>query len=159
MKSTHIQIRISPEQKNKIAKAASRKGVGMTTWVLEKLFPELSEKLEELIQELAKSKNSSFVFAEINDFLSALSSRELSQALENLNLEKLEVFEQNYLAAMIELACEKKSIACPEITTAELSSPWFATELESLKLYLLLNSPAPFRKRNIFIDSSIGDRC
>jgi hypothetical protein len=28
----------------------------------------------------------------------------------------------------------------------------------SLRLYLLTHSPAPFRRRNIFIDASVGSR-
>jgi hypothetical protein len=34
----------------------------------------------------------------------------------------------------------------------------FGSELQSLRLYLLTHSPPPFRARNIFIDSSLGDR-
>ena len=37
-------------------------------------------------------------------------------------------------------------------------SAWFASELKSLRLHLLTKSPAPFRRRNLFVDSTLGDR-
>jgi hypothetical protein len=39
--------------------------------------------------------------------------------------------------------------------TPALAEPVFGTSLQSLRLYLLANAPAAFRRRNIFIDSSI----
>ena len=37
-----------------------------------------------------------------------------------------------------------------------LSEPEFGSQLQSLRLHLLTHSPPPFRRRNIFIDTSIG---
>jgi hypothetical protein len=34
----------------------------------------------------------------------------------------------------------------------------FGSDLQNLRLYLLTHSPPPFRRRNIFIDSTLGDR-
>jgi hypothetical protein len=39
-----------------------------------------------------------------------------------------------------------------------LERPWFASSLKSLRLHLLTASPPPFRRRNLFVDSTIGDR-
>ena len=39
-----------------------------------------------------------------------------------------------------------------------LAEPVFGSDLMSLRLYLLTHSPAPFRRRNIFIDASVGFR-
>jgi hypothetical protein len=39
-----------------------------------------------------------------------------------------------------------------------LEKPVFGSSLKSLRLHLLRHSPVAFRSRNIFIDSSIGDR-
>jgi hypothetical protein len=39
-----------------------------------------------------------------------------------------------------------------------LEEPAFGTALQSLRLHLLTHSPPPFRLRNIFIDSSLGQR-
>jgi len=39
-----------------------------------------------------------------------------------------------------------------------LDEPIFGSSLQSLRLHLLTNSPPAFSRRNIFIDSNIGDR-
>jgi len=53
------------------------------------------------------------------------------------------------------------AVATPPAWTraiAPLTDPMFGSALSSLRLYLLTHSPAPFRRRNIFIDSSVGSR-
>jgi len=42
-------------------------------------------------------------------------------------------------------------------SVAPLREPVFGTSLPSLRLHLLMHTPAPFRRRNLFIDSSVGD--
>jgi hypothetical protein len=61
---------------------------------------------------------------------------------------------------MVEYACAKRGVAVPAWTRsiAPLDEPVFGSDLESLRLYLLTRSPAPFRVRNIFIDATLGDR-
>jgi hypothetical protein len=61
---------------------------------------------------------------------------------------------------MVELAAVRHGQPAPGWTreATALSVPYFASELQSLRAYLLRASPPPFRSRNIFIDASIGDR-
>ena len=67
----------------------------------------------------------------------------------------------NYVAAMVEQAAHLKGVARPPRWTSDvapLAHPVFAVSWMSLRAHLLLESPVPFRRRNIFIDSTIGDR-
>jgi hypothetical protein len=61
---------------------------------------------------------------------------------------------------MIELACQRAGIRAPAWTESvrPLPQPVFGAPLESLRLHLLTHAPPPFRRRNIFVDASIGDR-
>jgi hypothetical protein len=61
---------------------------------------------------------------------------------------------------MVELAAKLKNVAPPLWTRqiAPLDKPYFGSDLSSLRLYLLTNAPPVFRRRNIFIDASLGDR-
>ena len=61
---------------------------------------------------------------------------------------------------MVAYACQKQCVALPAWTrTVEpLTLPVFASTLQSLRLHLLTHSPPPFRRRNLFIDASLGDR-
>ncbi len=66
----------------------------------------------------------------------------------------------NYLAAMIEQTAASLAVAAPEWTrlVPPLKHPVFASELGSLRLHLLMNALPPFRRRNLFVDTSIGGR-
>jgi hypothetical protein len=101
--------------------------------------------------------------AELNDFLSALSGPELAEAVglvELALLDGLPDYERNYVAAMVELACARRDRPPPAWTRSvrPLAQPRFGTELKSVRPHLLRASPVPFKRRNIFVDASIGDR-
>ena len=61
---------------------------------------------------------------------------------------------------MVEQAASHKGLAPPPwiVRVPPLDEPYFGTDLKSLRLYLLTHSPPPFRRRNIFIDATLGDR-
>lgn len=103
-------------------------------------------------------EHSTFVLAEMNDLLTKASATEI----ERLPAPSIaDAYLANYVAAMVEQAAHAKGIAPPPPWTAgiaPLSKPVFAAPWMSLRAHLLLESPIPFRRRNIFIDSTIGDR-
>ena len=72
----------------------------------------------------------------------------------------LDSYWKNYLAATVEHAAAMKHAKTPSWTqdVPPLDKPAFGSTLKSLKLHLLVNSPPAFIQRNIFIDSSVGDR-
>jgi hypothetical protein len=61
---------------------------------------------------------------------------------------------------MVEYACQKRGVSVPAWVHAiePLTEPVFASALQTLRLHLLTHSPPPYRRRNLFIDSSLGDR-
>jgi hypothetical protein len=61
---------------------------------------------------------------------------------------------------MVEQAAHLKGVSSPVWTTTipPLDAPRFATTLTSLRPYLLAASPVSFKRRNIFVDASIGGR-
>jgi hypothetical protein len=61
---------------------------------------------------------------------------------------------------MVEQASAVAGASPPDWTrrVKPLERPWFASPLKNLRLHLLAHSPPPFRRRNLFVDSSIGDR-
>ncbi len=160
LKDTFLQIRLTSEQKESIRDAAANANTDMSSWILSKVVNSQSKKFLMIVEKLASDKKLSYVYAELHDFLINCNSTSFSlavQAFPNLNLSS---FQSNYIAAMVEQRAqqlgEKIPNWCTEIT--RLDAPYFGTSLKSLNFYLLLNSPIAFRRRNIFIDSSIGDR-
>jgi hypothetical protein len=163
MKTEQLQIRVSPQEKEAIRKKAKLANLDMSEWILAQLLPAQSNTFQMLIRNLSacvNEKDRYYAFAEINDFLCGLDSGDLSQAVGDIEGSSLRDFERNYLAAMVELACHRRKVEPPDWVFAAtgLPQPHFGSSMLSLRLHLLANSPAPFRKRNIYIDSSVGDR-
>lgn len=67
---------------------------------------------------------------------------------------------QALLAATVETLCAKKRITPPWWTRGipPLGEPWFTAETENLKATALLESPAAFRQKNIFVLSNFLSR-
>jgi hypothetical protein len=158
-KTTQLQIRVSKGEKAAIQAAAKRAGLDMSTYVLSRVLSAPAARFQALIEGAAGSAPS-YALAELNSFLSKLSTGELREAVATWPSITLSPYVANYVAAMVEYACGRRAVPPPAWTRsiAPLADPVFATSLQSLRLHLLIHSPAPFRRRNIFIDSTLGAR-
>ncbi len=126
--------------------------------------PALSDKqlcFARLVEALRDDAQPRFALAELNDLLTGLTPGEFGSAVEHADVSGLTSYLQNYVAAMVELTAYQRNVPPPawvrDIEPLE-TTPHFATSLPGLRLHLLRNSPVPFKRRNIFIDSSVGDR-
>ena len=116
---------------------------------------------QQLCRELAKKPaERALVLAEFHDFFNRLERREFSLATQYPPGAQLPPFAANYLAAMLEYTAAAKNVPAPVwVKDVEpLDMPWFASSLLSLRLHLLTHSPPAFRRRNLFVDSSVGSR-
>ena len=160
-KTHQLQIRISAQDKARIQARAANAGMDVSKWVLQQLVPPVERDFQALCAELASRADArSFAFAELQDWFHRLTGVELVRAVRHAPEAPLPPFEANYLAATVEHAAVIKGVDPPRwtVTVQALDTPWFASSLKSLRLYLLTHSPPPFRRRNLFIDSSVGQR-
>jgi hypothetical protein len=159
LKTAQIQIRVSQAQKTAIQRAAKRAGMDMSNFVLSRVISVPATRFQECIS-AARGPTFAYGLAELNTLLTKFSASELKEAVASQPNVPLSAFTANYVAAMVELACAHRSVAVPHWTRAvlPLEDPWFASSVPTLRHYLLTTSPAPFRRRNIFIDSSLGSR-
>ena len=113
---------------------------------------------DEAVTRLSEAAEPSFALAALNSLLSGFTAAELRQAVATAPQAELSPFLANYVAAMSEMACCQCGLPAPAWTLKieALAEPAFGSALPSLRLYLLTHSPASFRRRNIFIDSSVG---
>ena len=135
--------------------------MNLSTWVLSRLLPNRQNQFQELILSLGENpENRRYLLAELNDLLAQAGKSELQQIMEQMPTVQLEPYTVNYIAAMIETVAHKLEMPVTGwvVTIPPLPTPVFASELMSLRLHLLTHSPPAFRRRNIFIDASIGDR-
>ena len=158
-KSDQLQIRVSREEKRLIAHAAARAGLDMSTYVLSRVISTPAAKFQSLTLDVA-GPEPRYALAELNSSLNSFTSRQLRDAVSAPPSSNLTPYMENYVAAMVEQACAQRAVAIPQWTHSvkPLAEPVFASAIAGLRLYLLTHSPAPFRRRNIFIDSTVGDR-
>lgn len=161
-KTKYLQIRVTPQEKSLIEKMAKRNNKTISELVLDKLLSEIKqkEKFQNLVSDLNKVDNKSLAFAEINDFLNKLGKEEFQIAVKEEPRTKLSDYHSNYIAAIVEYTSYMKKAKPPKWINEiqPLNEPIFGSNLKNLRTHLLLNSPISFRKRNIFIDSTVGDR-
>ena len=160
-KTSQLQLRVSPEDKAIIERAARRAGMDMSAFVLSRVLPAYEQKVQDLLRALKDDSARSFVLAELNDLLASdLTTEELRQAVGAAPPAWLSAELSNYWAAMVEHVCGARQMSPPPWTLAiaPLESPMFGSSLESLRLHLLTHSPPAFRRRNIFIDTTNGGR-
>ena len=101
----------------------------------------------------------------LDDFRLRASGCEEKAALVNEEPERVEVEGYRdvnaYLAAVAETLCREAGLAPPAWTEKSdyfLPEPWFAGGLENLKAVLLVESPIPFRRRNLFVSENAMTR-
>jgi len=159
-KTEQLQIRLSPIEKAQIKRAAQRANLPMSDWVLGRLLPENQLRFQQLITEINNAENARYALASLNDFLRQLTAGEFIDALQEKPPIPDDEYMANYIAAMIEYTAHNNELAAPDwvMEIRPLNRPRFASSLMSLRPHLLTHSPPPFRYRNIFIDSTVGDR-
>lgn len=159
-KTEQLQIRVTASEKATIERMARTAGQGSSAYVLARALPQSRLRFQELVGSLADDDERRFALAELNDLLAGLSRAELSDAVSDAPDMDLSPYWQNYVAAMVELAAHSKDVAPPRWLSGiePLPEPHFVASLANLRFHLLRAAPVPFRRRNIFVDSSIGDR-
>lgn len=161
-KDTQLQIRVSAAEKAAIRAAAQQAGLDVSAWVLSRVLPPAGRRFRELVEALAGEgpARRRFTLAALNDLLAGLLPAAFPEAVNELPAVRWDDWTANYVAAMVETAAHRYEVAPPSWTAriAPLEHPAFGSPLHGLRLHLLLASPPAFRRRNLFIDSTVGDR-
>ncbi len=159
-KTDFLQIRVTPAEKTALRRLADQAGQDVSAYVLSRALPAARLRFQELLRVLRDDENRSYVIAELNDLLTGLPAPAFADAVADADLESHSAFSANYVAAMVEHAATLKGCAPPAWSRRidALEAPWFAADLKSLRPWLLVASPVAFKRRNLFVDASIGDR-
>lgn len=161
-RSQQLQIRVTAEQKAALKRAARQRGQDLSAYVLGRALPDAQQTLAGLVRALRRGGDERYVLAELNDVLAGMPAALLQAGVAVMppELPELSPLLQNQVAAMVEQACQLRGRASPAWTSRvrPLAEPYFATPLRSLRLHLLRHAPVAFRRRNLFVDASVGDR-
>ncbi|MGH7556385.1 MAG: plasmid mobilization protein [Gemmatimonadota bacterium] len=159
-KSQQLQVRVTPAQKAALKRFARRAGLDISSYVLSRVLPPALSRFHEIVRALREEDDHRFALAALNDFLTGLAPAEFREAVADVELKGLSPFLQNYVAAMVEQTAIQKSERPPAWAgdVPPLEGPHFAVPFSSLRPHLLRASPVAFKRRNIFVDSTVGDR-
>jgi hypothetical protein len=159
-KTEQLQVRVTPRQKATLKRLAAAAGQDLSSYVLARALPATGLRFEAILQSLADAGERRFALAELNDLLSGLAPVELGDAVARADLARLSPFLKNYVAAMVELATSRKGVEPPAWVAAipPLERPYFAAPLAGLRWHLLTASPPAFKRRNLFVDATLGAR-
>jgi uncharacterized protein (DUF1778 family) len=161
IKKEQLQIRVSAEEKAALRALAERAGTDLSTFVLTRALPRLEREFHMLLHAIAEPARRAIALRELNDLLTDITAGDLGAVCADpWGLERLDERMQNYVAAMVEEAAGHLGVMPPRWTAevAPLRMPWFNTESKVLRPYLLMASPVPYRRRNIFVESVLGTR-
>lgn len=160
VKTEQLQIRVTTGQKKALKRRAREAGLDLSAYVLSRALPAPAARFAELLDELRREERSSYVLAALNDFLAGLAAADLAAAVAAADLAGLSPFLCNYVAAMVEQAAQRGQVAPPAwVRDVEpLEEPWFAVPFAGLRPHLLASAPVAFKRRNLFVDSTVGDR-
>lgn len=159
-RSQHIQLRVTPKEKSALRQFARRANQDLSSYILSRSLPAAGVQFEELVEGLRGDTNSRFALAALNDFLTGLLPVQIADAVRHADLSGISQFLQNYLAAMVEQTCARNRAAAPPWVrdVVPLAEPYFAGGLNALRPHLLRTAPVPFKRRNLFVDSTVGAR-
>ena len=159
-KSEQLQIRVTRAEKVALKRLARRAGVDVSSYVLSRALPPVRDRIGEITKALGRDGQDRFALAGLNDLLAVLTPAEFRDAVDDLEYKDLSPLLQNYVAAMVELAAHRKNEMPPRwVRDVEaLAEPHFAAPFARLRPYLARVAPVPFKRRNIFVDATLGDR-
>lgn len=161
-KTTQLQIRVSLAEKAALRGRADEAGLDLSSYVLARVLPRPAREFAEIVSTLGRGdEQRKYILAALEDLLMPLSAAAFVDAVRAApGLNSASAVSQNLVAAMVELAAAWRDLSPPAWTleVPSLDVPWFATELRSLRAYLLASSPVPFRRRNLFVEFGLGGR-
>jgi len=97
----------------------------------------------------------------IDQFNAASSGQKVAMLKKHPFPDVLDVKHSAYIAAVVEELCVRNGLDFPlwiEDEQYTLKSPYFVGGLESIKAFLLIESPISFRRRNIFVSENVLSR-
>ncbi len=159
-KTQQLQIRVTPREKATIKRLAAADGQDLSSYVLSRVVATEPDRFSAIVRALRSEQDRAFAFAELSDFLAKQTPASFAGAVATVDLGGLSASTANYAAAMVEHAASRLGVSPPAwcATVEPSEEPFFATTLKGLRPYLLQSSPVAFKRRNIFVDSSVGAR-
>ena len=158
-RSSQLQIRVTPAEKNALKRLADAAGESVSSYVLARVLPSAELDLVKLYGQLGEvGVDHRATLSEFEETLDRLSGLELADRVPRPEEGTLSPILLNCVAAMVEVAAHRRGVDPPgwAAETPPLAQPHFGWALRSLRPHQLRVSPVVFKRRNIFFDPARG---
>ncbi|MDH3206618.1 MAG: DUF1778 domain-containing protein [Gemmatimonadota bacterium] len=158
-RTSQLQIRVTPEEKDALKRLASASGVSVSSYVLDRVLPSAQLDLARMLEDLAQvGVDHRATLSEFERTLERVGGPELAATIPAPDPGSLSPVLQNYVAALVESEANRKAVEAPEWVRSvrPLEVPHFAWTLRSLRPHQVRTSPVPFKRRNLFFDPAGG---
>ena len=155
-KTSQLQIRVTPEQKQALKRLAADAGQSVSKYVLATVLPSAQLEFGKRVQALRTHAQRMAALGELRSFLTDLGPDEVGEAIADVDLEDLAPVLQNYAAATVEQVVKERDLALPSwVARVEpLDRPHFAWDVRGLWPHLMRITPLTFKRRNVFVDAA-----
>ena len=152
-KTSQLQIRITPEEKEALKRLAADAGLSVSKYVLATVFPSARLEFARRVRALRSHPRRLVALHELRTFLTDLGLEEARQAIADVDLEGLSPPLQNYAAATVEQVVSERDLPLPPWVDGvePLERPHFAWDVRSLWPHLMRIAPLTFKRRNVFV--------
>jgi uncharacterized protein (DUF1778 family) len=159
VRSSQLQIRVTPAEKAALRRLATAAGESVSTYVLSRVLPSEERVLTRLYAELQETRSDHRpTLAELARVLEGMSPTDIEERVPEPELGALGPVLLNSIAALVEGAAHRKGVDPPTwvADVPPLPRPHFGWALRSLRPHQLRVAPVPFKRRNMFFDPATG---
>ena len=159
-RSGQLQIRVTPAEKAALKRLAADAGQSVSAFVLARALPQGHDGVNRRVRALGGGKMLSNTMSDLQLYLSSLSPHEFEAAVAGVDIEELTPLQANCAAAAVEGEAWRRARKAPAWTQAiePLGQPYFAWGLPSLRPHLMRVTPAPLKRRNVYLPDSADTR-
>ena len=152
-KSSQLQIRVSPSEKETLKRLAAAEGLSVSAYVLSRVLPSARKEFEERVEALKSSSDRKQALEELIGFLGDLVPERFEGAVTSEPRASLSPVARNQLAAVLERETVRRGLTPPDWVTATppLEKPHFAPDLAGLRPHLMRIAPPAFKRRRLFV--------
>ena len=151
-KSSQLQIRVTPAQKEMLKRLAAEEDMSVSAYVLSRALPSVRRTFEERVEALSTSEDRPPAVGRLLRFLADLPQEAFREAVAAPLPDGLPPVLANYAAGAVEAESARRRMARPDWTAAvpALGEPHFAWDLPALRPHLMRVTPPAFKRRRLF---------
>ena len=151
-KSSQLQIRVTPAQKEMLKRLAAEVDMSVSAYVLSKALPSVRRTFEARVEALSTSVDRPTAVDRLLRFLAELPDDTFREAVAAPLPGGLPPVLANYVAGAVEAESGRRRMPRPRWTAGvpPLGEPHFAWDLPALRPHLMRVTPPAFKRRRLF---------